>query len=145
MPGGPYFWGANGGMWQSAGFTEHMDFFRDENSQMVKAGVAGVNLDAYFPKPYFNTGKNQQTQTRYLQNASYIRLKSMQVGYTLPNEITSKIKIAKVRIYVSGENLLTFTKMINIFDPESIALSGWSDGKTYPLAKVISAGLSINF
>lgn len=145
MPGGPYFWGANGGMWQSAGFTEHMDFFRDENSQMVKAGVAGVNLDAYFPKPYFNTGKNQQTQTRYLQNASYIRLKSMQVGYTLPNEITSKIKIAKVRIYVSGENLLTFTKMIKIFDPESIALSGWSDGKTYPLAKVISAGLSINF
>ncbi|WP_461491596.1 SusC/RagA family TonB-linked outer membrane protein [Pontibacter sp. HJ8] len=145
MPNGPYFWGANGGMWQSAGFDEHMDFYRDENSGMVKAGVAGVNLDSYFPKPYFNTGKNQQTQTRYLQNAAYLRLKNLQIGYTIPERFSSVAGISRARIYVSGENLLTFTKMISIFDPETVALSGWNDGKTYPLAKVYSFGLSVNF
>ena len=145
MPGGPYFWGANGGMWQSAAFTQHMDFFRDATSEMVKSGMATVNTDSYFPKPYFNTGKNQQTQSRYLQNAAYIRLKNLQLGYTIPQNIISKLKITKVRIFLSGENLLTATKLINIFDPEAIALSGWSDGKTYPLSRVYSAGLSINF
>ena len=145
MPNGPYFWGANGGMWQSAAFTDHMDFFRDENSVMVKGGVASVNLDSYFPKPYFNTGKNQQTQTRYLQNAAYARLKNLQIGYTIPKAVVSRLGISNVRIYVSGENLYTITKMIDIFDPETVALSGWNDGKTYPLAKVYSAGININF
>ena len=145
MPNGPYFWGANGGMWQSAAFTDHMDFFRDENSVMVKGGVASVNLDSYFPKPYFNTGKNQQTQTRYLQNAAYARLKNLQIGYTIPKAVVSRLGITNVRIYVSGENLYTITKMIDIFDPETVALSGWNDGKTYPLAKVYSAGININF
>lgn len=146
MPNGPYFWGVNGGMWQSAGFTEHMDYFRDETSVMVKAGLAGVNLDAYYPKPNFTGGgKNQYTQTRYLQNAAYLRVKNLQVGYTIPKNISSRIGISRARFYVSGENLLTFTKLTRIFDPETVALSGWNDGKTYPLAKVYSCGLSVNF
>ncbi|GGK78717.1 SusC/RagA family TonB-linked outer membrane protein [Rufibacter glacialis] len=145
MPNGPYFWGASGGMWQSAGFAEHMDFFRDENSGMVKAGKAEVNLDSYFPKPYFNTGKNQQSQTRYLQNAAYVRLKNVQIGYTIPERFTSVARVSRMRVYLSGENLLTFTKLIDIFDPETVALSGWNDGKTYPLGKVLSGGLSVTF
>lgn len=146
MPNGPYFWGVNGGMWQSAGFMEHMDFFRDENSPMVQAGVAGVNLDSYFPAPDFGYGgKNQQTQTRYLQNGAYLRLKNVQLGYSLPASLTSKIGVDRVRLYVSGENLLTFTDMIDIFDPESVGLNGWNDGKTYPYARVLSFGLNLNF
>ena len=145
MPNGPYFWGAQGGQWQSAGFTEHMDFFRDENSNMVKSGFASQNLDSYYPKVYFNTGKNQQTQTRYIQNAAYLRVKNIQVGYTFPELITSKIGLSKMRIYVSGENLITATKLNPIFDPETIALGGWNDGKTYPLSKVYSFGLNVNF
>ncbi|MEO6916849.1 MAG: TonB-dependent receptor [Chitinophagaceae bacterium] len=145
MPNGPYFWGASGGMWQSAGFNEHMDFFRDENSPMVKAGMASLNLNSYFPKPYFNSGKNQTTQTGYMQSAAYVRIKNLQIGYTIPRNITTRLRVSKIRIYLSGENLLTATKMISIFDPETVALSGWNDGKTYPLAKVYSAGLSVNF
>jgi TonB-linked SusC/RagA family outer membrane protein len=145
MPNGPYFWGATGGIWQATGLTTNMDYFRDENSIMVKAGVAGVNTDSYFPKPYFDTYKNQQTQTRYIQNAAYLRLKNFQIGYTIPQNITSKIGISKARFYVSGENLLTFTKLDKSFDPETIGLSGWSDGKTYPLMQVKSCGVSINF
>jgi hypothetical protein len=145
MPNGPYFWGASSGMWQSAGFTGHMDYYRDENSVMVKAGQAGVNTDSYFAKPYFNTTKNQQTQSRYIQNAAYMRLKNLQIGFTIPNSISSRVGISRARFYISGENLLTFTKLVDIFDPETIALSGWNDGKTYPLAKVYSCGLSVNF
>jgi TonB-linked SusC/RagA family outer membrane protein len=145
MPNGPYFWGATGGMWQSAGFDTHMDYFRDENSVMVKAGMADVNKDAYFARPYFNTGKNQYTQTRYLQNAAYLRVKNIQLGYTLPQQIVSKLTLSKIRLYASAENILTFTKMIKTFDPETVGLSGWNDGKTYPLGKIVSLGLSVNF
>lgn len=145
MPNGPYFWGASGGMWQSAGFTEHMDFYRDETSPMVIAGAASVNTDSYFAKPYFNTGKNQQTQTRYLQNAAYLRVKNLQLGYTIPRSVLSKVGVTSLRVYTSAENMLTFTKMSKIFDPETVGLSGWNDGKTYPLAKVISFGLNVTF
>src|SRR5690606_37346911 len=145
MPNGPYFWGAQGGMWQSAGFSTHMDFFRDETSNMVQAGIADVNTDAYYPKPYFNTGKNQQTQSRYLQNAAYLRVKNIQLGYTLPVSITSRMRLSNVRFYVSGENLFTVTNLSEVFDPETIALSGWNDGKTYPLSKVYSFGINVNF
>ncbi|WP_255702650.1 SusC/RagA family TonB-linked outer membrane protein [Antarcticibacterium sp. 1MA-6-2] len=140
MPNGPYFWGANGGMWQSAGFEEHMDFFRDEDSPMVQAGLAEENPNAYFPRPMFGSGKNQQTQTRYLQDASYLRLKNVQIGYSF-----EAFQAARVRFYVSGENLLTFTDMIDIFDPESIGLGGWNDGKTYPYSQVLSMGLNVTF
>lgn len=145
MPNGPYFWGANGGMWQSAGFEENLDFFRDENSVMVQNGVLGVNLDSYLPRPYFNTGKNQNTQTRYLQNAAYLRLKNAQIGYTFNSARLSNIGVSKIRLYVSGENLLTFTKMAKVFDPETVGLGGWNDGKTYPFSTVYSFGLNINF
>ncbi|SKB71883.1 TonB-linked outer membrane protein, SusC/RagA family [Salegentibacter holothuriorum] len=140
MPNGPYFWGANGGMWQSAGFEEHMDYFRNEESPMVQAGLADVNLDAYYPRPSFRGGKNQQTQSRYIQDASYIRLKNVQLGYSFNSYNDSRI-----RVYVSGENLLTFSNMIDIFDPESVGLGGWSDGKTYPYSQVLSVGLNVNF
>ena len=145
MPNGPYFWGANGNMWQSAGFTEHMDFFRDETSGMVASGLAGVNTDAYFPKPYFNTTKNQNTQTRYIQNGAYLRLKNLQLGYTIPRTLGSKLGVSNVRFYLSGENLFTITKMSKIFDPETVGLGGWNDGKTYPLAQVYSCGVNITF
>ena len=140
MPNGPYFWGVNGGMWQSAGFEEHMDFFRGPDSPMVEAGVAEVNLDAYFPRPNFGSGKNQQTQTRYIQDASYVRLKNAQIGYSF-----EAFNESRFRIYVSGENLLTFSDMIDIFDPESVGLGGWNDGKTYPYSQVFSLGLNVNF
>ncbi len=147
MPNGPYFWGAVAGMWQSAGFDEQMDFYRDENSTMVLAGVADVNKDSYFPRPYFggNANKNQKTQTRYIQDASYIRLKNIQLGYTLPNDLTSRVGISKARFFVSAENVFTLTNLFNVFDPETIGLSGWNDGKTYPLSSVVSCGVNVTF
>ena len=146
MPNGPYFWGAVGeNQWQAAGFTSHMDYWRDENSVMVQAGVADVNPDAYFPRPGFDRGANRHTQTRWLQDASYIRLKNLQIGYNLPHRLIEMANLRSMRIFVSGENLLTFTNLLDTFDPEDLGLSGWNDGKTYPLSKVYSAGIEITF
>ncbi len=137
--GGAYFWGADsGGMWQSTGFAEHWDFFRSEDNPL------GANLNSYYPRPLFGNGKNQQTQTRYLQNAAYLRIKNIQLGYTLPKHLTEKVAMQNVRFYVSGDNLVTFSDITGVFDPELLG-GDWGAGKLYPLSKVISVGLNINF
>jgi len=139
MLGGAYFWGAEGGMWQSAGFDKHWDFFRPEGDPL------GANLDAYYPRPLFSSGsKNQQTQTKYLQDASYIRLKNLQIGYTLPASIVHKIGLQYVRVYMSGENLWTKSDISGVFDPEILG-GDRGNGKTYPLQKTLSFGLNVNF
>ncbi|KAA6343028.1 TonB-dependent receptor SusC, partial [termite gut metagenome] len=112
----------DGGMWLSTALVPHIDYFRDADTWSVKNGYQSENLDSYYPKIYFDgdNGKNRKVQTRYLQDASYIRLKNLQIGYTLPQTLTKKVKIEKLRIFFSGENLWTASNMISIFDPETI-------------------------
>ena len=137
-----YFWGADNDMWWMQGLTPHADYFRNEDSWSVKEGYADVNYDAYYPRPVVSGGgKNRQTQTRYLQDASYIRLKNLQVGYTLPMNITERAGFSKVRIYFSGENLWTGTSLSKLFDPETIG-SG-KGGSAYPLSRTYSFGISL--
>ena len=57
-------------------------------------------------------------------------------GYRLPSHFTQKFSVNNL-VFISGENLLTFTKLSKMFDPEILGL-GWGDGKTYPLSKTIS-------
>jgi hypothetical protein len=92
----------------------------------------------------FTTGKNQQTQSRYLQDASYLRLKNIQLGYSLPKSLIDRVKIQSVRVYVSADNLLTFSDITGVFDPELLG-GDWGPGKLYPLSKTISMGVNINF
>ena len=89
--------------------------------------------------------KNQQVQTRYLQNAAYMRLKNLQLGYTIPHSIVNKISLQRIRLYISGENLFTITGLNKNFDPET--LSGWGGGmgKSYPITKSLAFGLNIDF
>jgi len=100
------------------------------------------NTGAYYPKPYLTTEntKNRQPQTRYLQDASYIRFKDLQLGYTLPSAITKKINIEKARFYFSGENLFTFSGIMKTFDPESP-----SGALVYPLSRTLAVGVNITF
>lgn len=117
------------------GTTEHEDYFRDDPDHYL-----GLNLDSYYPRPLWGTTKNLQTQTRYLQNAAYMRIKNVQLGYTIPQSVTRRIGIDRLRIFFSGENLATFTKMSRLFDPETI---GTSLGNSYPLSRTWSFGLSV--
>src|SRR5690606_34057758 len=100
------FWGATrGGVFFSPVSKDHLDYFRAAEYRTL-----GQNLDAYYPAPVFNV-RNQRIQTRYLQNAAYMRLKNLQIGYTFPEKWTKPIGVQKCRIFGTGENLLTFTKM----------------------------------
>lgn len=132
------FWGVTENIWSIAPTTNHIDYFRADPDHPL-----GQNLDSYFPRPDFSSGKNQQVQTKYLQNAAYVRLKNIQLGYTLPASITQKMSISKLRVYVSGENLFTITNMFKQFDPETIGGS-WGSG-VYPLSKTLSVGINVNF
>jgi hypothetical protein len=136
--GSYFFWGATSNIWFSTGLVEHEDYYRADPNHPL-----GANVDSYYPRPIFGSGKNQQTQTGYLQDASYIRLKNIQLGYTLPSALTKKLAIQKLRFYISGENVLTGTKTAKMFDPETI--DGGSGGSVYPLSKVYAAGLSLTF
>ena len=137
-----YLFGVQGdqGMWWTHGLQEHSDYFRAE-AIGVEGHMIPANLDAYYPRPIFETMKNQYAQTRYLQDASYIRLKNLSIGYTLPATWMKKISLTKCRIFISGENLWTGTKLSSLFDPETI--SGGMGGNAYPLSKTWSFGLSL--
>lgn len=138
-PTGMVFWGVNsGGQWWSTAFKDHLDYFRaDENHPF------GQNLDSYYPRPLFS-GKNQNIQSKYMQDASYMRLKNMMIGYTIPQDIANRMKLQNVRLFVSGENLLTLTKMAKMMDPETAGV-GRQGGTVYPLSKTLSFGLSVGF
>lgn len=86
---------------------------------------------------YFSNGT-----TYWLKKTDYIRLKNVQLGYTLPALITNKIGLNNLRVYVSGLNLLTYAPaMKGLFDPESTSGSA----QYYPQARVINTGLSVSF
>ncbi|HRN48483.1 MAG TPA: hypothetical protein PKW69_10655, partial [Niabella sp.] len=128
-----YFWGITGSEWQSSPFTVHMDRWTP------------TNTDGYFPKYYMSgeNGKNMQTQTKYLQNAAYMRLKNIQVGYTLPDHLKNSIGLQKLRIFALVENIFTISplKKHSTIDPETF----FSDMKIYPMQRSYSLGVNLTF
>jgi len=110
------------------------------------------NRDAYFPRlfGYAALGSGKQMiapQTRFIQDASYIRLKNLTVGYTLPQALTRRIGIERLNIYLSGENIWEDTNMIMPVDPELLNVPGqtWGDGQGYPYQRTYSFGLNVTF
>jgi TonB-dependent starch-binding outer membrane protein SusC len=79
--------------------------------------------------------------TYFLKKTDYLRLKNLQIGYTLPAALTQRAAIQQVRVYVSGYNLLTYSPDYKDFDPESSAGSG----QGYPLQRVVQAGVTLTF
>lgn len=77
----------------------------------------------------------------WIQNGAYIRLKNIQLGYTIPKAVTKEIGISRARFFITSENLLTFSKMVGGWDPETTATTG---GRIYPVAKVTSFGINLN-
>ncbi len=86
-----------------------------------------------------STANNYQDSDLWLRNASYVRLKNIELGYSFPKDLVSKLKLGSLRLSVSGYNLLTFSEL-DFCDPETNA-----SGRTYPLIKVMNIGLKIGF
>ena len=132
--GSTTYFGFQGNKYFDNVHEHNMDYWREDNK------------DAFFARPY-STGevsKNQQVQSRFIQNGAYLRLKNLQLGYTLPSELLQGVGIDKLRFYFSGENLLTFTKLMDGVDPEGTS-GAWGDAKSYPLSLVCSFGVNLTF
>jgi len=101
------------------------------------------NRNAKFPRLAFNNSNNQQTSSFWLKDASYVRLKNVQLGYTLPVKMTSKIGISNLRFYVSTDNLITISNFWKYFDVEAPILTGY--GNFYPNCRTSTIGIDIRF
>ena len=126
------------------------EFFTSKNGN---GKVMKHHLDRYIPEdpstwntasyPRLHAGtndNNHQSSTRWLYDRSYVRLKNMEIGYTLPAKIAQKIFMSGCRIFVSGDNLITWDNMMS-WDPESSSESG----SAYPQMRTWNAGINITF
>ncbi len=106
------------------------------------------NTDAWYPRFTYSDARNSTMRMSdyWLQDASYLRLKNVQVGYTIPNQLTSKLRVDQLRVYVSAENLLTKTNYFYAYDPETAGLGGTAtNGGMYPQVKTFIFGLNLKF
>lgn len=99
------------------------------------------NHNASYPRITKDSQINFSTSSFWLQDASYVRLKNISLGYNIPSVLTQKIGIDKVKVYISGENLLTFSGLEGI-DPEAPASNR---GAYYGNVKKVSLGLKVSF
>ena len=86
-----------------------------------------------------NTGDEGRTSSYFVENGSYCKLRTLQIGYSLPSKILSKLRMSKARFYISGQNLLTIkSKSLTCTDPEN---PSWA----YPIPTSVSFGLQVDF
>lgn len=124
------------GSWAFAGagtsvpMQQHLDRWTPENN------------DASYPRLFRDNLNNQAISSYWLRNASYLRLKNLELGYNLPARMLSGLRISSARIYVSGSNLLTFSKMKDV-DPEAAVTS--FGATSYLIQKLYNIGFNVKF
>jgi len=106
-----------------------------------------TNTDSDIPRVSASPSNNLFS-TRLIEDGSYLRLKTLSLGYSLPKNVLDKLKLKKARIYVSGQNLFTWTSYSG-YDPEvsirNSALTPGLDFSSYPRAKSVNLGVNVNF
>ncbi|MBC7949315.1 MAG: TonB-dependent receptor [Chitinophagaceae bacterium] len=96
------------------------------------------NPDAFFPRMYQTSAHNFRSSDRWAQNGSYLRLKNIQLGYTIP---MNKKHVREMKVYVSGQDLWESTKVLKVFDPE---VGNNVSATAYPFYRTVSFGLTIS-
>jgi len=101
------------------------------------------NRDAYFAHPHISTNdkKNIQPQTRFLQNAGYVRLKNLSLGYDLPTNWMQTIGFSSANVYFVGQNLWEYSPIRDPLDPETI----WEGAIVYPMQRIYTMGVRLTF
>lgn len=113
-------------------------------TEVVKSNrwILGENEDpdAKYPRlTYGDNTNNYRASTYWLRDGSYLRLKNLEIGYTIPKSIVNKIRMNNIRIYLMGANLITFSSF-KLWDPEL----GSNTGQAYPLSRSYTLGLTID-
>lgn len=119
----PFFSGASA-------YEQHKDYWTPENR------------NATFPRlTWGDAGNNYQHSSFWMRDASYLRIKNVQIGYDLPKGFLEKVKIDNARIYINGQNLFTIDHFWNGFDVETPV----GTGTNYPQVKIYSVGVDLRF
>ncbi len=151
-----FFQGAYGNKVLSVLNRDIEGFYRPFNvtERYYKNHWTGPGSTNEFPRASWDaSGNNTLFSTRFLENASYTRLKNLQVGYTVPSSAVNRFGLSAVRVYFSGTNLLTFTRFHGL-DPEMTVsdnakttgdLAGGMDWGTYPVARSYNLGVNLTF
>lgn len=115
--------------WGNFSYEMHNDYWTPDNP------------NAALPRHYAGSTHNYQISDHWLQNAAYVRMKNLQLGYTFRKEWTQKVGIERLRLYFSGENLFEFSKLNKNFDPELTSTAGY----IYPIMRNFSLGVNLTF
>ena len=118
----------------SALFSHQTDFWTEDN----------VNAEYPILLPESASGNNFTRSDKWIRNGAYARLKNVELGYTLPQNLTQKMGINNLRFFVSGQNLFTISNYPAGYDPEA-GMSGTSGGEFYPIMKTYTFGLDLRF
>lgn len=128
-------------------FIKSPDSWLPGNTQVIKQfaddhwSEDNQNLYALYPRLGLNGAvieNNRQNSSWWLRDGSFLRMKSLEVGYTLPRSLVSKINVRNLRVYFSGLNLVTWSPF-TMWDPE---IGG--NGFSYPLQRVFNLGINVN-
>ena len=127
------------------------------NDYIVDNSWSEENPNAYYPVPLYN-GRSRQTQTKYLQNGAYIRLRDLTVGYTLPQSWLQPLGVQALKVFFSAQNLWEATGMYKYVDPDMTASANQNtnngttnlgvftgDMKGYPFCRSFSFGVNLTF
>jgi TonB-linked SusC/RagA family outer membrane protein len=137
------FQGATGGIFyeatESGDFANFLKSFYDNRWTETKPSTT-------YPRTYNRSNEYwvNQRNTFWLHKSDYLRLKTIELGYSIPPSLVKHVGLSKVRVYVSGYNLFTIAPDMKDYDPESPA-NGTGAGYYYPLNKVINFGVNVNF
>ena len=120
-------------------FWSITDAGSNKGNRMLNAWTSD-NTDSSIPAlTTNNTADEGRVSTYYVENGSYLKLRTLQLGYNVPEKFISKLKMSSLRAYISGQNLLTLkSSSLTCSDPEN---PSWA----YPLATSISFGLQVGF
>lgn len=124
-------------------YTHQLDYWTPQNTDARYPRLANNGTQS-------NTNNFRRGSDMYLYDGAYIRLKNIQIGYSLPSEVVKKIGLDSYRFYVSGQNLLTLSK-VDFVDPElsefnsNLDNSGANSGRAYPTLAYYGLGIDITF
>ncbi len=137
---GPSVYAFNTSQWGNVLSNLVKDRYVDADTAAKMGIKANENPNASYPRlSYGGNENNYQNSTFWQRDGSYLRLKTFEVGYSVPKRLSNKIKVGGIRIFFVGTNLLTFSKFKE-WDPEL----GSSNGEKYPLSRTYSFGLRFN-
>ncbi len=129
--------------WQGRYFADNSNYLRFKKGEEPYQ----VNPNSDTPRIIYGDWRNTQGSDRYLENGSFFRMKSISVGYTFRGNWMKKAKVDNLRVYASGNNLLTFTKYKGL-DPDFVNTNIWNmgtDSFAYPNTRSVMFGVEFTF